>query len=105
MLDMLEVLPLYRIAGEEIDMVALAARAEDPEHAVDLAEIAGQREEIVAIPGKARPLRPVLLRRVPQEGIADRRVGHGDILGDEEGRRRADVHSDQPVADHADRVE
>ena len=68
-----------RVDGEIVDAVPRPSRgANVREHAVDLAEIAGEAQDGVAIGGEARPLGVVLDRRVPQERVADR--GHGLLM-------------------------
>ena len=54
---------------------AFIRRREHGEHAEHLAEIAREAQNVTAVVGEARPLRLVLDRRVPQERVANGRVG------------------------------
>src|SRR5215211_1968941 len=74
-------------------------RLEIGKHAVDLAGVAAERldEESIAYP--AVPLRAILPRCVPQERIADRRVGDLEVAGD------AEVTRGNAIEDHPERIE
>src|SRR6266436_8863149 len=76
-------------------MPPILLRAIDGKHPVYLAQIAGQTENVVAVIGKTRPLRLVLNRRVPQEGVADRGVRALDVLCNDMRRRRPDIEPRQ----------
>ena len=94
-----------QIVAVELEDPALLDRMEDCENAVDLAEVAGKPEDIVAVVGEPRPLCYILDRRVPQERIAGRGVGARDVVRDQVGGRLAEVEAGEPVEDHRDRIE
>src|SRR5512136_305706 len=70
------------------------------EHAINLADIAREAEYVVAVAREAGPLRRILLRRLPDEGIAHWRIGRRDIAFDDPRRRLADVETGDAVEDH-----
>ena len=75
------------------------------EHTHDFTQVPEQSQNIVAVVGKAGPLGFVLYRRIPEEGIAHRRIGSMDIFRDDMVRRRADIQPSYTVEDHPDRIE
>ena len=73
---------------------------ENSEDAEYLAQVARQGKQIVAVIGKAGPLRFILDRGVPQERIAHRRIGRLDVLGNQIAGRRAEIQAGKLVVDH-----
>ena len=105
---MAETVEIGGVAADEIiaqqEVVGLLGR-ELTEHAIDLAEVAGERQQLVAIGRETGPLGVVLLRRVPDERIAHRCIGDGDVVGDDMIGSGPQIEPGQPVEDHAHRIE
>ena len=87
-------------------MAGVVGDDEVAEDAEDLADVARQGENVerAAVLGDAEPLHEVVLGRVPEEGIADRRVGRLGVVGRRGGRSLDGVVVDL-VDDRADGVE
>ena len=80
LLERLQIGEVHRVVAEiEVRRQQLLSRSEIGEHAEHLAGVAADRVDVEPVGNAAVPLRPVLPRRVPQEGIADRRVRDLDV--------------------------
>jgi len=69
------------------------------EDAQDLADVSAEALDGEPVRGRAVPLHPVVPRRIPQERVADGRVGRGDVV------RVAQIDAGRPVEDHAEGVQ
>ena len=100
LLQRLQIGEVHRIVAEvEVRRQRLLFRREIGEHAEHLAGIAADRVDVEAVGNAAVPLRPVLPRRVPQEGIADRRIRDLDVGID------AEILAGDAVEDHAEGIQ
>src|SRR5262245_20520111 len=74
-------------------------------HAKDLTKIASEAHDIVSIVSKAGPLRLVLLRGVPKEGIANWCLRFLDVCLDHVARPRPNIEPGHTIKDHCNRIQ
>src|SRR5258706_7356 len=97
--ELLQAGKLHRVLAEVEPRQGTFLPTEIGEHAEHLAGVSSERVDKQTVGNEAIPLRLVLPRRVPQEGIADRRVRDLEIGIDTEIPRR------DAIEDHAECVE